>query len=94
MFQFKEEMKGLLFLWVRGVIVIAEIFLILFGLYWFNSWFYKLSDPTRMKFIWFFVIAFLAIPVPLILGAMAGISANASKVVRKVISVPSRKRTF
>jgi len=30
----------------------------------------------------------------LILGAMAGISANASKVVRKVISVPSRKRTF
>ena len=91
MSRFKEGMKDLLFLWVRGIIVIAKIFLILFGLYWFNSWFYKLSDQTQMKIIWGFVFALFAIPVPLILGAMAGLYASASKGARRFFLYPRRR---
>ena len=85
---------SIFFLWLRGVIVIVEILAILTGLYFFNGFFFSLSVKNQMRIVWAFVFGFLIFILPLILGAMAGISANASKMVRKVISVPNRKRTF
>lgn len=74
-----------LIIWVKGLIVIAEMLVILSALYYFNMWMQSLSAKSQMRVIWGLVIGFIVIVVPLVLGSMASIISKVLDYVKKVI---------
>lgn len=72
-------------LWLKGLIVIAEIFAILFAMYWFNTWMMSLSHKNQMRVVWGIFFAFLGLGVPIILGILAGALGASQNVMKRFI---------
>jgi hypothetical protein len=70
--------------WVKGMMVIAEMVLILIVLYYFNTWLFRQPSKTQMRVLWGILGFLLIVVLPILLGGAVNIVRRVSNYVKEI----------